>query len=798
MSGYRKAVSRLLSKCLVNQGVAPQGFGQLAHFRRRFGDVPSPHGDFGYSHLPVADLTEVTATPYGFESRGEGAYLEIDLARVGSDTRLLCASAQFTSFPNPLAPKLVVNCDGHPPIIVPIPSVGSGRCEARFSVPCQISSIRFYPDSRESIFALHSLEVEALSPAQAAQLLTNEKGRKYDVLVFPVIDWEYRFQRPQQLSVQFAHDGHRVFYLSAGFLGLHRDVIEERPLANNVVGLRIPGNLRYNIYKDVACQHSIELGVRLLERYLLERVCNNVVMVVDLPFWLPYAKLLRQRFGWPIVYDCMDDHAGFENNSGTMLKLETEVTRSADLLVVSSDLLEQQKAPLNQNHVLVRNGADFEHFSRHIPRSQSPIASIAAPIIGYYGAVAEWFDLEALREAVAAHPEWNFVIIGHVDRGCSGIKDLEGLSNVHLLGEIPYAKLPEYLAAFDVCTIPFKRIPLTEATNPVKVYEYLAAGKLVVARELPELFPLKEYVQLYSTTKDFVEHLETAVRSLDTVDVQARQDVAKANTWHERYLTLSRKIDGLFPKVSIVIISFHQMHLTFECLRSIFRNTQYPNYEVVVVDNGSGPDVVEFLEALDSFGLGRVRVVINGKNCGFAGGNNVGLELCKDSDFFILLNNDTVVPRNWLERLLWHAAQPDVGIVGPVSNCVGNEAQIPVSYSNTDEMINFSRSLSLSHLHETFDIKTLAMFCVAMRRAVLQKVGRLGECYSIGMFEDDNYAERVRAAGLRVVCAEDSFVHHIGSASFSKLAKPDYQEIFERNKAIFESKWGTWIPHQGR
>jgi len=793
MSGYSNVVMRLFSKPTPFQGA-----GKSRGLIKRFGGVPSPHGDFSHNHIAISALNNIQATPYGFESSGENSSFDLDLKGCGSETRLVKASVQFTSYPLPLAPKLVVSCEGHPQLIVAMPVLQSGRCEALFTAPGVINSVKLYPDSRPALFAFHSLVLEALSPKQAAQLAVSESGRKYDVLVFPVIDWEYRYQRPQQLASQFAQDLHRVFYLSVGFIGLHRQDIEERPLAEGVTGLRLPGNLRYNIYRDSASANSVEVGVRLLEKYLLERDCNNVVMVVDLPFWLPYAKILRERFGWPIVYDCMDDHAGFENNTEKMLCLEDDMTRSADLLVVSSDLLERNKSPLNKNHVLIRNGADYEHFSQEIPREQSPIAHIPGPIIGYYGAVAEWFDVESLRLAVHAHPEWSFVIIGHVDKGCLGIKELEECSNVHFIGEIPYAQLPGYLAAFDICTIPFKRIPLTEATNPVKVYEYLSAGKPVVARELPELIPLRDHVQLYSTSFEFVAELEKGVKGLGAVDTAARQAIARENTWNGRYLTLSKKIDQLFPKVSIIIISFHQMNLTFDCVRSIFKNTQYPNYEVVLIDNGSGPDVVEFIEALGGADKDRVRAVVNGANRGFAGGNNVGLELCKNSDFFVLLNNDTVVPRNWLERLLWHAAKPDIGIVGPVSNSVGNEAQIPVDYRNAEQMVNFSRSLCLAHLHETFDIKTLAMFCVAFRREVLQKVGFLEECYSVGMFEDDDYAERVRAAGLRVICAEDSFVHHIGSASFSKLAKPEYKEIFERNKALFESKWGPWIPHQYR
>ena len=93
----------------------------------------------------------------------------------------------------------------------------------------------------------------------------------------------------------------------------------------------------------------------------------------------------------------------------------------------------------------------------------------------------------------------------------------------------------------------------------------------------------------------------------------------------------------------------------------------------------------------------------------------------------------------------------------------------------------------------------LAMYCVAMRRDVLDAVGELDEAFGVGLFEDDDYSQRARVAGYEVVCTEESFVHHVGRASFAKLAESGaYQEIWDRNKAYYEAKWGPWKPHRDR
>jgi GT2 family glycosyltransferase len=91
------------------------------------------------------------------------------------------------------------------------------------------------------------------------------------------------------------------------------------------------------------------------------------------------------------------------------------------------------------------------------------------------------------------------------------------------------------------------------------------------------------------------------------------------------------------------------------------------------------------------------------------------------------------------------------------------------------------------------------MFCIALSRRVLDKVGLLDEQFSVGMFEDDDYALRVKKAGFKILCAEDVFIHHFGGASFGKLQSAEYERIFKENKKKYELKWGIeWEPHRYR
>ena len=91
------------------------------------------------------------------------------------------------------------------------------------------------------------------------------------------------------------------------------------------------------------------------------------------------------------------------------------------------------------------------------------------------------------------------------------------------------------------------------------------------------------------------------------------------------------------------------------------------------------------------------------------------------------------------------------------------------------------------------------MFCAAMTSDAFAKVGPLDERYAVGLFEDDDYSLSMSTAGLRIVCAEDVFIHHWGRASFSRLDNDKYDQLFEANRRKFEDKWGQeWQPHQHR
>ena len=255
--------------------------------------------------------------------------------------------------------------------------------------------------------------------------------------------------------------------------------------------------------------------------------------------------------------------------------------------------------------------------------------------------------------------------------------------------------------------------------------------------------------------------------------------------------------ETMSPDESVVIVTYDNLVFTRMCLESVLATTCGTNAEVIVIDNGSTDGTPTYLTEMASR-FSRLRPIFGGTNLGFVRAANQGLAAARGR-VLVLLNNDTIVAPGWLSGLVGHLSDATVGIAGPLTNAAGNEARISPPYETYGEFLRFVADLSTLGPNAT-DIPVLTMFCVSMRRDVYEAVGGLDEQFELGMFEDDDYAERVRGAGLRVVCAQDVFVHHFGEASFGRLVPTgEYGELFRANKRRFAEKWGKpWKPHEHR
>jgi GT2 family glycosyltransferase len=357
--------------------------------------------------------------------------------------------------------------------------------------------------------------------------------------------------------------------------------------------------------------------------------------------------------------------------------------------------------------------------------------------------------------------------------------------------------MPALLWHFDACVIPFLVNDITEATNPVKFYEYLSGGKPVVSPRLTELLPYEDLCYLADGHEDFLAKLEQAlVESADDPRRKRRRAVAAETDWKERYAALNAAVEETFPLVSVIVVTYGGLPLTRRCLESLLAGETWPRFEILIVDNASPDGTREYLSSLQD---PRVRVLLQETNLGFPAANNAGIVESR-GEVVILLNNDTVVPPGMIGRLV-HPLLRDrkIGLVCPTTNFCGNEARVEPGYEDLADLPAFAGWRAREHAGRLLDLPVAAMYCVAARREVIDQVGLLDEAFGIGMFEDDDYSLRVRQAGYRVVCAEDAYVHHVGQGSFQKLSAEEYEALWKRNQAHYERKWGRkWKPHTMR
>lgn len=355
---------------------------------------------------------------------------------------------------------------------------------------------------------------ESLSPAAQPEMV--QAGGRYDIVCLSTCAWDERFQRPQQLMARYAAAGHRVFYVRQQLRG------GDLPWTGAIK--------RPNVCEVTLRDETLEAMTALVRDMSIGRA----ILYVQTPSWSPFAKMLRSELGWPLVYDCMDLHAGFINTRRSVIAHEEELLAEADLVVVSSSALERRALEYRREVSIVRNGCDYEHFA------STPRANNARPVIGYYGAIADWFDAALVASLAKKRTDWDLVLVGSTYAGA--ISELARLPNVSLPGEQAYESLPDWLGTFDVCIIAFRRMPLTEATNPVKVYEMLAAGKPVVSVPIPEVAALAPLVRLASSDEELEREIEAALTD-DPADIEARRAFAREQTWDRRFAQLVELTD---------------------------------------------------------------------------------------------------------------------------------------------------------------------------------------------------------------------------------------------------------------
>lgn len=282
-------------------------------------------------------------------------------------------------------------------------------------------------------------------------------------------------------------------------------------------------------------------------RHIIKKMgFNDPILWITRPTQLGAIGRLGEKL---LVYDCVDEHSGFhsimQNNlvsrqRQVMFAMEKIVLSRADIVFTTARRLYSNKKEYNRNTYLVPNACDSAHFSRalskdtEIPAGMKPIKH---PIIGFYGLLdRNKINIGLIMDTALKYPEYSVVLVGPKN---INTKKLESIKNIFLLGEVPYGQLPNYLKGFDAAIIPFKHNDAIENTNPVKLYEYLAAGRPVVCTDFPEARAFKDVLRIAGEDSEFVDLIPAALNENSEELVNKRLAAVKEHSWDNRTETIS-------------------------------------------------------------------------------------------------------------------------------------------------------------------------------------------------------------------------------------------------------------------
>lgn len=337
-------------------------------------------------------------------------------------------------------------------------------------------------------------------------------------------------QRPQQIALNFNDD---VLFLYHS----NKDKYETKECVK-----KIKDNL-YMINLDLYRQYITKYLKNIPNKYIMIYSTNNIKKNI-------IENYTKNDF--KVIYEYVDEID--ENLSGKRVaqklleNYHNVINNNNNYIVCTATKLYNKVLKDNQNAsvTLITNGCDYEHFKKrkhNIPAEIKKIKKSGKPIVGYYGALASWFDYE-LIEKIAKTEKYEVVLIGIKYDDSLDKSNILKLPNVHYLGKIDYDLLPSYSSFFDISTIPFVINEITLSTSPVKVFEYMASEKPIVTTNLPECRKYQS-VLISKSHDEFINNLDKTIRLINNENyIKILKTEALNNTWTSKCREMIDFING--------------------------------------------------------------------------------------------------------------------------------------------------------------------------------------------------------------------------------------------------------------
>lgn len=359
---------------------------------------------------------------------------------------------------------------------------------------------------------------------QLADILEKHAGKR--IIVFPpLVDWDLPlFQRPHHIASRLARRGYLYFYCTPnGYDGINGFVEVEDGLYVTDQFAEVAGLYRDKVIHLYSTDNATKLDWIVEQQSNLAKILYEYIDEID-----------------PTI-------SGAEIPDHVWIKHRALISDPSVAVVASADKLADEVRAVRGKVELVTNGVDVGHFrgreSEPVPEEIRDFVENGRPVIGYFGALAVWFDYQLVCKLAVERPDYNILILGWDYDGSLGRSGLEAHPNVKVIGPIPYKELPKYSRHFSVSTIPFLINPVTESTSPIKLFEYMSMGTPIVTTDLPECRKYRS-VMIGHTHEEFVALVDQALGRMKDAGYRALlAEEAEANDWDAKAEAIARMLD---------------------------------------------------------------------------------------------------------------------------------------------------------------------------------------------------------------------------------------------------------------
>ena len=361
------------------------------------------------------------------------------------------------------------------------------------------------------------------------------------LIVFCHLRWDFVFQRPQHLMTRLA-EHYNILFIEEPVQTEGPAHLKKTAVAPNITVCQPHTNVpHYGFHDD---------QIPVLQGLLSDLVPEGERPVVW--FYTPMALPLLQGLDPAlVVYDCMDELSAFKNPPKQLLQRESALLNIADLVFTGGPSLYEAKKNRHPNAHCFSSSVAANHFRQALDEaiSHKDQAHVAGPRLGFYGVIDERFDTGLVREMAAAHPEWQIVLVGPVVK--IDPAELPRADNVHYMGQRGYQELPQFLAGWDVCLLPFAMNESTKFISPTKVLEYMAAEKPSVSTPITDVkVPYGDVVAIAETPAEYIAACERmlAQTAEENAAMAKRMREVVANTsWDKTAARMHELISNAVP-----------------------------------------------------------------------------------------------------------------------------------------------------------------------------------------------------------------------------------------------------------